>query len=120
MSRCDCDECRARGATPAGSGFPLQPQAASAAIPGAARMPAGLLRLTKQGEDYIWRPAQEAYGEITRLAAVNAELVAALTAIVDRDFTFFSGAMVGASKRISYDEIRAGRAAIARATGSTT
>lgn len=35
-----------------------------------------------------------------------------LKALVDRDFTFFSGAMVGASKKITRDEVLAARRAL--------
>ena len=48
------------------------------------------------------------------------DLLAALRAIVDRDFTYFDGVVVGAQRDITFAEVHAARAAIAKATGSTS
>jgi hypothetical protein len=52
-------------------------------------------------------------------AEVVRELVEALRALVDRDFTFFCGEMLGATRKITRDEVLAARAAIAAATGES-
>jgi hypothetical protein len=44
----------------------------------------------------------------------HAAAVAALKNLVDRDFTFFSGAMVGANKKITRDEVLAARDALSQ------
>jgi hypothetical protein len=41
-----------------------------------------LRALTKQGEDYIWRPAKSAVDEIERLRAINTELVGAAQKVI--------------------------------------
>lgn len=48
----------------------------------------------------------------------QADLLAALQALVDRNFTFFDGAMIGADRKITQAEVSAARAAIALTTGS--
>lgn len=56
----------------------------------------------------------------SRLIAAAPELLAALQAIVGRDFTFFDGEMLGSSKKITRAEVLAARDAIAKATGSAS
>lgn len=51
-----------------------------------------------------------------RLIAAGPELLEALRALVDRDFTYFDGAVIGAATKITRDEVLAARAAIAKAT----
>lgn len=48
-------------------------------------------------------------------AALVRQMREAVNALVDRDFTFFSGQMIGASKKITRDEVLAARATIAAA-----
>jgi hypothetical protein len=63
-----------------------------------------------QGQSEAWLNAT--------LIAAAPELLDALTKLVDRNFTFFMGGMVGSDKKITSDEILAARAAIAKATGN--
>jgi|JI10StandDraft_1071094.scaffolds.fasta_scaffold378622_3 hypothetical protein len=51
--------------------------------------------------------------EADKLLAELAALRQAASAIVDRDFTFFSGEMIGASRKITRAEVLALRAALA-------
>ena len=54
-----------------------------------------------------------------RLIAAAPELLEALRVLVDRDFTYFDGAVIGAATKITRDEVLAARAAIAKATRKT-
>lgn len=84
-----------------------------------------LATLLEQGGDKP-RHRVVAAEELRRLRAevdqLRAELTAlreAASAIVDRDFTFFSGEMIGASRKITRAEVLALRAASASKPGAT-
>ena len=62
------------------------------------------------------RDARHAAAEIAAEGdALVEELAKALATFVDRDFTFFDGGMVGASKKITREEVLAARATLAKA-----
>ncbi len=82
-------------------------------------------RLSACADDPMWADhcemskatARKAAAEITRLRAEAEALRKALSAIVDRDFTFFDGCVD--RNTITYGEIQQARAAINATKGTT-
>lgn len=70
-----------------------------------------LATLLEQGQDQP-RHRVDVAAELRRLQDELAVLRQAANAIVDRDFTFFSGEMIGASRKITRAEVLTLRAAL--------